>query len=207
MSKRRFRRKATKRGNTFAEKVNIVVDRKAEKKRFPVFDISSAIQAAGTIVDWTQIAQGDSEGQRDGSIIQPITLEFDYEVRMGTGDVTNMTRVMLIQWKQDSSAVLPTMGTIYEDAINTPPLSPYSFNKFPGNFRILYDRVHYLSDDSNVSVGRRVKLTQRNLPTKIKFNNTLNSGRNKIYLIFWSDSTVIPHPNIIYSGMLKYVDY
>ncbi len=203
---RRFKQfpiKKKRKRQTFGSKVNSAINRRAEKKQKLVF-ANTTVDTSGVIKDITNIAEGDGNGTRDGIQIRPHSLKIKYEVIVN--DPTNLLRVVVIVWKNDSNENPPTMSKIFETITNVIPLSPFLF-KGTKVFTVLYDRVHSLSDLSMVSQSASINIFSNRLPATIEFDDATFEGSNKLYIISWSDSGSINHPTFNFSGAFEYIDY
>lgn len=216
-TRRRFTRKNTKKVPfTKAQRAYInktataKVENHAEVKNLALKIANTSISATnGLIVDLTNIAQGDEDGQRIGLDIMPemLTLRWEYIVATVGSDITNLVRITVFKFIENDSISLPTLATIFHDTVNERPLSPFDFVNNNTIVKILYDRIMTLNDSSFTNRYGTIKLGRTRLRGKrITYNNTLLTGEGKIYIVLWSDSLAVPHPTFKMFGHFQYTD-
>lgn len=186
--------------------VSNLINRRSETRRFNFF-LDSTVSTTAVFTDISLITLGDNPVDRSGNEIQVQSLIANYEI--GSIDATNIVRVMILQYKSDSSLAVPTQAIVFEDVSNVLPLSPYNFDNIGGVFKVLYDRIHYVNTTSNLTEGGKIFIPYRKggkLSKKISFNDSATSGTGKLYLCTWSDSGSATHPTVKIYGLLKFKD-
>lgn len=209
MSKKRSIKGALNKNQT--TKVNKMIDSKINKKHQTkeraILIASTAITAgAGLIVPLTAMFGGDDNGERVANDVYPTLLDFYFEWILDPADSTNLCRLTLIHWFDDDATIVPTLGNVFEDTSGSRPLSPFNFNNKGGNrtFSVLFDRIYTVSVSGSQSKASRIKLFGKRLPNEINFNDSASlAGKNKVYIILWSDSTV-SGPSFKLNGVFKY---
>ncbi len=174
------------------------IERGKEKKHFQV-EFSSSVGVAGLLTNLSSITQGDSGSERVGDSIKPHFLELNLSVIIA--DTTNVCRVSLIQWKQDSADATPTLDDIF--STTTAANAPHQPFEYAGrmNFKVLGDKMVSLGVE-----GPNVRLIRFRIPASkmlslINFDEGAATGRNKIYMVLWSDSGAVTHP--VFTGVAR----
>lgn len=183
--------------------VKTIISRKMEKKEFPFFVVNGSASSTGTIVDCCAIPQAAGNGSRIGNNIELKKIEFRYSY--AAGDATQVCRLILFQWKNDSGPDPPSVAEIIQDLTNNPWLGDYRYDERT-EFNILYDRLHFLDSTGNGAGGAHVIVNPKKMKKEVPFNNALTSGNNKIYLLYISDSNALPNPTFNIYGTITYTD-
>lgn len=160
-----------------------------------------------TIVDLTNISQGDTDTTRDGDQVLPTRLELRGQLH--GADATNTFRIIIFRWKSNSQSTLdPTYPDILQSvyaATSLAPLAPY-YHDGRTLFDVLYDQKFDLAGDvgnSNYVRGFQANVHLKNHP--IQFTDT-NAGVNKLYMLYVSDSSAPTHPAIEYIARVFFTD-
>jgi hypothetical protein len=158
------------------------------------------------------IGQGDTEGQRTGLEITPMSLSFVLRMTgenpLTSGD-SNVMRVIVFRWFDNT---FPTVNDLLYS--NTTGIFngykyidiPTVWNKKP-RFQVLKDTR--LSIDENSYDNVFYKMSHKfNRNAKIHYNGSAtNAIENKnIFYLIVSDSDVLPHPNFSGYSRLTYKD-
>ncbi len=195
------------------KKVSDMIDRKINKvmstKHVDIMLDSQTVTAGtGLFEPITNIIGGTEDFQRVGLEIRPTLIDFYFEWIIDATDATNVCRLSLIHWMDDDVENAPTLAKIFQDIANVRPFSAFKFANVGANrtFTVLFDRIYTVSKTGSQSKASRVKLFGRKLPNVISYNEKdETSGKNKVYLIGWSDSTV-NGPNFKMHGKFSYKD-
>ncbi len=199
---------------TEKKQVGKMIDRKTnlfiETKEVDIQQTSAVITAgAGLLIPITGIIAGSDNSQRIGLEIRPTIIDFYFEWIADTLDPTNLVRLTLVQWFSDDAIDVPSLAKIFEDIANVRPLLAFNFTNKGKNkkFRVLFDRIYTLSDQQGpLTKASRIRLFGRKLPNVIAYNSAGGTnGKNKVYLVLWSDSTV-GGPVFKMHGMFAYKD-
>lgn len=210
-----YRKKRYTSNKTFANKVNAVIKKTAEKKYvdWSLYKANSnsdlSCTSTGTLVNTTSIASiinGTGENKRIGDEIKLISLEVRGRVYMGASqDFNNITRIIILQWRQ-AQAELSTFWQIIQNFDVGSPTILSSYNPtWAGQFRILMDRRFNLSSAGASTISFR-KVFHK-LDKKIKFNSVSGQPiKDEIFIIAISDSGASPHPNLGLEMRVKFID-
>lgn len=177
---------------------NQVVRGRSERKHYQTTANSTQNNSA-TITSISNIPQGDTDETRDGDQLRISSVELNYEL-IGA-DATNLFRVMLFQWFDDSTPTVTDVLTSAIDAI----LQTYRRDT-RRMFRVLYDHTHPLSLNSSNEVLVRFKRFTRGFRRKIQYQAGGTTGINKLYILLVSDSGVASDPAYIYKTRVNYTD-
>ncbi len=153
------------------------------------------------------IAQGDTNLQRTGNWIQPVTYHGYVTVRgqNNSPQLTNGVRIMVLRWKNDESVDPALVNKVIED-----PGDPFSSFKFTqkGAFTILYSRVfNIIHENQNPQF---LKTYRFKLPLS-RGQRTLYDGANpkkyQLFFMAFSDSLVPGQsPELSISSTLRWTD-
>lgn len=147
----------------------------------------------------TAITQGDQDVNRQGSVIEPKSIELN--LSFNSVDTFNLLRVIVFQWFMDDGDDPPTNTDILD---YQHPLGVIAWHERK-NSRILYDKLMAGSDTaSNEILVIRKKINKK--MRKIYYDGGLTTGKNNLYLALISDSGVASHPNVKYYARVLYTD-
>lgn len=146
------------------------------------YDVSPFVE------DMTNIAQGDTEQTRDGNVIKPYRLDIRYQLNGSSGDVC---RIMVIQWKQDTAVVSPTINiaisnNVFNSAVGsgTEYISPVDIDRKP-YFNVLYDRMIPLDSGAGLTKTGIIRITKM---MGIHYNDSATTGKNHLFILATSDT-------------------
>lgn len=178
---------------------------------------------------------GTNDTSRIGDRISLKTIQLRYQLQLINGAVTsadqyNRVRVLMF-WDNQPATLLaglpatnpPEWPQIFQSinvGLNQDPnlvsLSTYQNDQWPARFSKVYDKVHTLSSNGNVStaigMGARavtgdVRFFKSYAGRKISFNAGGKVAMNRaLYLAFISDSTIISHPYVDFFVKSTYTD-
>lgn len=150
------------------------------------------------VYDITQIGQGVTDITRVGDKLKIVGLNM--KLRMSAGDATNSMRIVIVQWRDWTTAI-----PAWSDLLEYTPSAQGFFGPFKkgsaGKFKVLWDKTFHLiigadsqvqSIDVNINKGFEV--------TKYFPTSTTNS-KGKLLFFFISDSSVPTHP--YFEGYLR----
>lgn len=188
-------------------KINRKLNAKTQTKEKLITQTSTIVTAdTGIILSLMDLDDGIENGQRIGLEVFPTSIEFNYEFIVQTADVTNIVRLVLIHWKDETSDNPPTLAKIFQDTVFVRPLSPFNFaNKGSArSFTVLYDRILTLNIHGLDNKSGKVKLFGRKLPNNIHFNDaSTTEAQGKVFMVVWSDSAA-NGPKFKMNGVFKY---
>ncbi len=167
-----------------------------EKKHRDEYSTGSEISTTGVVIDLMDIAEGDTSITRDGDQINLSAVYGQFQVlRDSTPDFPDLVRVLLIQWKQDTTATgEPTLAEVLFDVTNSPVLSNYNFEN-RSNYKVLRDWLLPIGGQENSVIAgpddtvirnqkiRRFRLNMKNVNKVVRYNTGATTGSNKLYLV------------------------
>jgi hypothetical protein len=177
---------------------------KAGAPKLKLFDSTASTQNASTtatLVPLSGPAQGTAVNQRTGDTVRLCDrLVLNYTTSSQNADVFNTVRVIVFQWIPNTALTVPTAASILQNANNI--LSPYDFQN-SNQYRILYDAVHLMSGTAAgpTSAGNQGFYGELSLSRALKlleFATGAVTGSNQLYLMFLSDSALLPFPLMNY---------
>jgi hypothetical protein len=158
---------------------------------------------------WSTVAQGVSSAERIGQKIQPAKLEMHVNVSLNaplTGG--RFFRILLFQWLEDDTALLPTVPDLLQDTATGAELvnSPYK-RSIRRIYKVLYDNVFTLY---NAAPVKRVIVSRGSgsmVPITYANDGTAASGVGQIYSAVMCDSAASPGDvTISLAAKLAYAD-
>ncbi len=165
----------------------------------------SVPDAAGTIVQLTNVVQGDTSVTRDGSNIKIISIGLDYHVIQHATAVSTVVRIMVIHDRQTNQA-LYTTGDLLADATTIDSISSPRNLDNTRRFQVLYDKKHLFSDSgSTVARGKFYKKLQYKLRYDANAGTIADLTQSSLSLLVISNEpTNVP----LFHGAirLRYVD-
>lgn len=134
--------------------------------------------------------------------------KLDMRINMAIGDETNMVRIILGLWHQESLASV-------QQVLNTPivTVAPEYLASFQNvnskQFTIFRDKTYYLSKQEGTSsrYARMTKTWKDGLPIQMAGDTVSSQSiRNRIFVLLISDSTIVTDPQIDIAYRLDYMD-
>lgn len=149
------------------------------------------------------IPQGQSSSQRIGDSVHIDHLSIRYRVRYG--DSNQYIRVIIFQWHPSST---PTAADILANGVSG-GIDNTSF--YQQNTKQLYSIIHdaeydILQAGDSFAHSYHADLRRGFQKTMVASNTAGTTSTNKIYSLLWSDSSVVPHPDIILNLRTFYRD-
>lgn len=149
---------------------------------------------APLVLDVSSIGQGDTISTREGDFIQPSGMRAGIRVQNDYTDDA-MYRIVIFQWHMDDTPVgtdiLPVDGASFS---GYDMLSDYNFDG-RSKFTVLFDTkalpLGNTTSDENVPSVRIHNWRCKKKMRKIQYNGTATSGRNKIYMLAFSNRTAV----------------
>lgn len=183
--------------------VKRIVSRRLEKKEFPFFIVNGAASSAGTIVDLSAIPVNTGNASRIGNAVTLKNIEFRFS--FAAADATQVCRLIIFQWKNDSGPDPPSVAELIQDTVNNPWLGDYRYDERT-EFNILYDGMLFLDTTGNGVGGTHIIVKSRKYKKDVDFNTGATTGNNKIYALYISDSSAVTHPVFNMYGTITYTD-
>ncbi len=129
---------------------------------------ATASPIAPAIVQLTNLAQGDSNITRDGNQIKVTHIQLKYFFTINASAVATCCRILLVQDRQTNAGIYTANQLLKDVSVNDNVNSPFEENH-RRRFKILYDRVHDLSDNGN-QIGRGRKYLKLQIPVRYSAN-------------------------------------
>lgn len=168
------------------------ISKEVEHKYYVASDAGTTADYGGRVDDKTPIPQGDTDVTRDGDTIHLDEIEFRYSTILA--DTTNVFRVILFQWHPTSA---PTIGAILLTLGSNNGVNSAFTVDYEQQFKILYDRVHYLNSVAVPQSGvEHVIKIRKGFQKRLQYVAGGTTGSNHIYSAYISDSAAAAHPSI-----------
>ncbi len=159
----------------------------------------------GTIVQLTNLSQGDSAITRDGQQVKLTSLQFRAFLDMNASAVDTNITILLVRDNQTNQAIYTTGDVLATTANRVSVLSPVSINN-ASRFRILKRWQYALSAASNSSVSI---VFSKALNEKIRYDANVGDitdlTRSSLSLLFISDEPT-DEPVVTFVLRLRFID-
>lgn len=169
-----------------------------EKKYFDKTDVNINPTASGTVLPYSQIAQGDAYNQRDGNSVKANSLLMRCSTTLNTSAESTFVRcILFIDNEQNAST--PTVANVLESVGYLSPLNHVNGSRFA----VLKDKTVTLKKDMNaVCFKWYLKLRHH-----IKFSSgtATDTREGNIYLLLIS-SEVTNVPDFDVLSRLRFID-
>lgn len=156
---------------------------------------------AGSLVDLSEVTQGDGDTNRDGDSIFASSLQVRGVIE--SADSFNRVRLIFFQWTPVSA---PALSDLLITSAGYEVSSMYNTDK-ASNYKILSDRTYLVNQDvsGNADV-RQIFMKIRINRRKIQYQAGGTTGARKVFLFAISDSGVSSHPTVELVTKLNYRD-
>jgi len=193
--------------NTIQKKqVNRMINSREEYKTFLKGQVAQAMPLTAVITSLSDISQGVTDNNRVGNHIHLKTLKGTLTCL--AADSTNIMRVIIFKWKENDTYNPPTLAQILAVGPSGGPdfYSSYAPEN-PGNYVILKDYQLVGCNGSSASNLIQIRKFSIKLSGKVQyFSDGGTSGTNKIFIMWFSDSSAVTHPAISYNTELSFSD-
>jgi hypothetical protein len=172
-------------------------------KQLKWFDVYSGVASISNVpvfIDTTSVSIGVNPSQRVGGeiLVRSLRISGSWVV----GDPTNLARLVVFKWFPSNSSDVPSASELTTAASSDMVIGGWLQYK-PSRFQILHDQLfkldtlaHPIKDFTfNVSIN-----------SKLDYDTGSTTGRNHIYMMYVTDSGVIPTPSIRYTYQLVFND-
>jgi len=154
-----------------------------------------------------QPSQGIAVNQRTGDVVYIKKMWMNYSLSIDTAIDGAVARLIVFQWHPNSSVVLPIVNDILQTST---VYSMYDWN-FSDQFRILYDKVHFLSGaamdnttGSNQGYFGEVQTTEA---VKLaEFGLGATTGSQQLFILLITDVLVAPFPSFVIQTRVSYCE-
>lgn len=154
------------------------------------------------------ITQGTTDSSRIGDRVTIKSIKV--KGNLIAADATQVVRVILFQWLQDTASCTPIPSDILQNQ-NQPysPLSSYTKDSAGYEWVPLWDRTFCMNAGTGTSVNFSVKLSGKKLSkgkavNTIQFNAAGTTGTGHYYFCFYSDSGAAFDPTFTYYSRIRY---
>lgn len=170
------------------------IHRNAETKQVYTIAVTQTLSNADSIIDLTNIAQGDGYNTRDGDKIdlRQAKIRFQaYRKSGATAGTYDNVRVMVVQWRLNTTDTSFTgFPDTTENTATSCALAPVTKRTaLTSKFRILYDKWFTLTERGETPSS--YKNLHISIPAKklsnVRFNAGATGGVNKLYLVVRGD--------------------
>lgn len=184
-------------------------------KWLTVYEGGGAVTSSGSPISATSITAGTGTSNRVGAHVRLIDLSYSslYQV----GDSYNTIRQIVFAWNVDDNSEAPSVASLLD---NTGPSGYPTVWQYRQDtkrkYTILRDEVVRMEtfragstpSDSVYGSGNCTRFITGVVPLngrKVEFTSA-TGGIGKIYVLFVSDSSVLPNPSVVGQYQLRYED-
>lgn len=210
MAKRTFRRRRKMRPqpkrstnvtmHNIAPVVKQILNRRQENKFVNNICPNEPTVFGGAIDSISPVAQGDTEGNRQGLVINATSLDFTFDIYRDQtpGTQQNFVRVIVFQWKDPDSFPLPANVLNFAPTVACPEQNyqaQYQMVQYKKTARIYMDRTYSVTDQVQTHhIHKKIKLNN----LKIEYiDGTLGSQSNKsLYVLYLAGGNVAAQTNL-----------
>lgn len=166
------------------------------------------VDDAGTIGSFTVPVNGNTDATRLGDKIRYKSLWLNWSA--SAGDATNLFRMIIFKWKENTAVATPTVGDILQQHSATPSgpnlvLSNYvSSDAKRKKFKVIYDKTVTLTTSGTNQVVRLSKTFKESQLGSFDFNGTASTGIGKLYFFMISDSGAVAHPQVKFNAISSF---
>jgi hypothetical protein len=169
-------------------------------KWFDVYSGVTSITNVPTFVDVTSIAAGTNISQRVGAeiLFRSLRVSGSWVV----GDPTQLARLVVFKWHPSNSSDVPSLSELTTATGNDVVIGGWLQYK-PSRFQILHDQLFKL--DTLAHPVKDFTFTVR-VNSRLDYDTGSTTGRDHIYLMYVTDSGVVPTPSIRYTYQCLFND-
>lgn len=129
---------------------------------------STAITDTPTIIELTNIPQGDTDITRDGAQVKLVRINIKYSILINVTAASTQVRCMLVHDRQTNQAIY-TATDLLADATNIDNITSMLNLDNKYRFQVLYNKVHTLS---NVGRNNSYSEVSKQLNLKIRYDGS-----------------------------------
>ncbi len=130
-----------------------------EVKNFDVQQSAVAIADAPAIIQLSNIPQGDSTNQRDGSQCKMVSLELNFTLNQSASAVITHVRIMVVLDKQTNQAIYGAADLLEDVTIRDIIISPRNLDN-KNRFQVLYDHVFSFSNSGRLGAVTKMHINK-----------------------------------------------
>lgn len=172
-----------------------------EEEKYAIINASYGVATAPGLYVLTNTSQGSSGGTHIGDECRLKSLWFRYNVTVA--DASNAVRVILFIWKPNLAYAAPAALDILKTVTTPNQLTSCYEEDGEDMYRILYDRVHFVSAVGPVQTGA---LVTRKLNLKMDFATGSSNASNNVYVLLVSDSGAVSDPTVNFTSRISFTD-
>lgn len=157
------------------------------------------------------ISQGFTDNQRVGDELTAISFEFRAHIYLTAvyNEHINFSRIIIFQWKPDSTTTVPTMADILgPGTLGTPNYTSHYNHDKRSLYKIMYDRTFVtVAQDSNNLTNQSAHYVRRTLkvPHKdVQYIAAATTGPYHIYMLLVGSNPTAGEVNMNFTGKFKY---
>lgn len=199
MQSKLYKNKSSKQSNKpvknkdFNRKVSTALQKVAESKHNDYVLNAGNVTGVPTVTSCFDPPQNNTDTGRIGDMVRIRGISLKYKVKENPSSVTSaLFRILIVQWYDQTA---PVIANILQNPTN-PFISFYSYDRIRdnNNMKILYDKIHLLSETASVAGEFHVHQEKhlKYFKKKIYFNSGSNPPTNgALYLVYFSDAAVV----------------
>jgi hypothetical protein len=196
----RINEKQKQKKNDIRSIVRSEIVRMKQLKWFDVYSGVTSITNVPTFVDTTSIAIGVNVSQRVGAeiLMKSLRISGSWVV----GDPTQLARLVVFKWFPSNSSDVPSLSELTTATGNDVVIGGW-LKYEPSRFQILHDQLFKMD-----TLAHPIKDFTFNvrINSKLDYDTGSTTGRNHIYLMYVTDSGVVPTPSIRYTYQVVFND-
>lgn len=174
-----------------------------EYKRVELASGATYPSSSGELLDWSQIAQGDSAGQREGNSVKLQRLVVRGTVLKNASATNTRCRIIVFHDKDDTvSAVTDVLDGTAVATVNAPMATKNYDNRF--KTKILYDKMMLL-DTYNISRTFKINIPL-NFHAMYDSTGATDHSKGVLRCIMITNETGANYPTVTYFGHVSYTD-
>jgi hypothetical protein len=199
-NKDKKRSSGTKNNNNIRSIVKSEIVGMKQTKFYDVFSGVASVSNVPVFIDLVAPAIGTAVSQRVGAeiLVKDIRISGSWVV----GDPTQLARLVIFKWIPSNSSDVPSLSELTNATSSDVVIGGWLQYK-PSRFQILRDMLFKLDTLAHPIKDFSFKVR---VNSKLDFDTGSTTGRNHIYMMYVTDSGVIPTPTIRYTYQPRFVD-
>lgn len=188
--------------------VNKIVRSEIETKYFDQSSNFSPDYSGTSIFPLCDFGQGTTDSLRIGDQIKIRRLYIGYHYYMSTvSDASNLVRIIVFQYNPNTTTGgAPTASLVLQQTSNIVSPLVWRTNDRKQDINVLYDKTDVLDAVSRFATVKRVFINLKYAKKTVQYNGNTTDGSHKLYVLFVSDSSAAPNPNVLFQTRLWYDD-
>jgi hypothetical protein len=169
--------------------------------------LNQNVTAGGAVNALVNIPQGDTQSQRVSDVIFMSKMELTFSLEMANADIYATSRLIVFQWFPNT---LPVVASVLESPGSLFCYSNYNFQT-QDLYSIHFDSMYHQSGTAtapteSTNVGKkqmRVRIGRKKVEYALASTTVMT---NQLWLLYISDSAVIPYPVINWVSRIFYAE-